>query len=52
MSIISFKILFYLKRQSAQNRKAPIMSRIMINGTISLFVNTCAVWKLPIHSIS
>ena len=33
----TFKVLFYLKRQSVQNGKAPIMGRITINGTISQF---------------
>ena len=33
----TFKVLFYLKRQSEQNGKAPIMGRITINGTILQF---------------
>ena len=33
----TFKVLFYLKRQSVQNGKAPIIGRITINGTISQF---------------
>ena len=37
MARSTFKVLFYLKRQSEQNGKAPIMGRITINGTISQF---------------
>ena len=37
MARSTFKVLFYLKRQSVQNGKAPIMGRITINGTISQF---------------
>ena len=33
----TFKVLFYLKRQSEKNGKAPIMGRITINGTVSQF---------------
>lgn len=37
MARSTFKVLFYLKRQSEQNGKVPIMGRITINGTISQF---------------
>lgn len=33
----TFKVLFYLKRQSEKNGKAPVMGRITINGTVSQF---------------
>lgn len=33
----TFKVLFYLKRQSEKNGKAPIMGRITVNGTVSQF---------------
>lgn len=33
----TFKVLFYLKRQSEKNGKVPIMGRITINGTVSQF---------------
>ncbi|HCY33527.1 MAG TPA: integrase, partial [Bacteroides thetaiotaomicron] len=29
----TFKVLFYAKKQSVKNGKAPIMGRITINGT-------------------
>ncbi|WP_289226935.1 Arm DNA-binding domain-containing protein, partial [Parabacteroides goldsteinii] len=29
----TFKVLFYTKKQSVKNGKAPIMGRITINGT-------------------
>ena len=37
MARSTFKVLFYLKRQSAQNGKVPNIGRITINGTISQF---------------
>lgn len=37
MTRSTFKVLFYLKRQSEKAGKAPIMGRITINGTISQF---------------
>lgn len=33
----TFKVLFYLKRRSEKNGKAPIMGRITVNGTVSQF---------------
>ncbi|MCR9012645.1 site-specific integrase [Gabonibacter chumensis] len=33
----TFKVLFYLKRQSEKNGKVPVMGRITINGTVSQF---------------
>nr|WP_310789755.1 site-specific integrase [uncultured Alistipes sp.] len=33
----TFKVLFYLKRRSEKNGKAPVMGRITINGTVSQF---------------
>ena len=33
----TFKVLFYLKRQSEKKGKAPVMGRITINGTVSQF---------------
>lgn len=39
----TFKVLFYLKRQSEKNGKAPIMGRITINGTVSQFSCKLAV---------
>ena len=33
----TFKVLFYRKRQSEKNGKAPVMGRITINGTVSQF---------------
>ena len=29
----TFKVLFYVKKQSVKNGKAPVMGRITINGT-------------------
>lgn len=37
MTRSTFKVLFYLKRQSEKNGKVPIMGRITVNGTISQF---------------
>lgn len=37
MTRSTFKVLFYLKRQSEKNGKAPVMGRITVNGTISQF---------------
>lgn len=37
MSKSTFKVLFYLKRQSEKNGKVPVMGRITVNGTISQF---------------
>lgn len=37
MTHSTFKVLFYLKRQSEKNGKVPIMGRITVNGTISQF---------------
>lgn len=45
MARSTFKVLFYLKRQSVQNGKAPIMGRITINGTISQF--SCKMFVSP-----
>ncbi|VDR36060.1 Uncharacterised protein [Alistipes sp. cv1] len=33
----TFKVLFYLKRRSEKNGKAPVMGRITVNGTVSQF---------------
>ena len=33
----SFKVLFYVKRQSEKSGQVPIMGRITINGTMSQF---------------
>lgn len=44
MTRSTFKVLFYLKRQSEKNGKVPVMGRITVNGTISQF--SC---KLNIH---
>lgn len=33
----TFKVLFYLKRRSEKNGKAPIMGRITVNGMVSQF---------------
>lgn len=37
MARSTFKVLFYLKRQSEKNGKVPVMGRITVNGTISQF---------------
>lgn len=37
MTRSTFKVLFYLKRQSEKQGKVPVMGRITINGTISQF---------------
>ena len=37
MTRSTFKVLFYLKRQSEKNGKVPVMGRITVNGTISQF---------------
>lgn len=37
MTRSTFKVLFYLKRQSEKNGKVPVMGRITANGTISQF---------------
>ena len=37
MARSTFKVLFYLKRQSEKHGKAPVMGRITINGTVSQF---------------
>ena len=33
----TFKVLFYVKRQSEKSGQVPVMGRITINGTISQF---------------
>ena len=62
----TFKVLFYVKKQSVKNGKAPVMGRITINGTQAGF--SCkkevslALWtskptgpkaspRRPVHSI-
>lgn len=37
MARSTFKVLFYLKRQSEKDGKVPVMGRITVNGTISQF---------------
>ena len=37
MACSTFKVLFYLKRQSEKDGAAPIMGRITVNGTIAQF---------------
>ena len=37
MARSTFKVLFYLKRQSEKDGMAPIMGRITVNGTIAQF---------------
>lgn len=37
MTRSTFKVLFYLKRQSEKNGKVPVMGRITVNGTFSQF---------------
>lgn len=37
MTRSTFKVLFYLKRQSEKDGKVPVMGRITVNGTISQF---------------
>ena len=34
----TFKVLFYVKKQSVKNGKAPVMGRITINGTQAGFM--------------
>lgn len=41
----TFKVLFYLKRRSEKNGKAPIMGRITVNGTVSQF--SCKLFVSP-----
>ncbi|MCI7594300.1 MAG: site-specific integrase, partial [Alistipes shahii] len=33
----TFKVLFYVKRQSEKHGQVPVMGRITINGTMSQF---------------
>ena len=33
----TFKVLFYVKRQSEKSGQVPVMGRITINGTMSQF---------------
>ncbi len=37
MARSTFKVLFYLKRQSEKNGRVPIMGRITVNGSVSQF---------------
>ena len=37
MARSTFKVLFYVKRQSEKSGQVPVMGRITINGTISQF---------------
>ena len=34
----TFKVLFYVKRQSEKSGQVPVMGRITINGTMSQFI--------------
>ena len=41
----TFKVLFYVKRQSEKSGQVPVMGRITINGTMSQFS-----YKLTVRS--
>ena len=43
----TFKVFFYVKRQSEKHGQVPVMGRITINGTMSQF--SC---KLTVRSLS
>lgn len=45
MARSTFKVLFYLKRQSEKDGMAPIMGRITVNGTIAQF--SCKLSLVP-----
>lgn len=56
MTRSTFKVLFYLKRQSEKDGKVPVMGRITVNGTISQFsckLNICpALWDTQANKAS
>ncbi len=39
----TFKVLFYVKRQSEKHGQVPVMGRITINGTMSQFSSKLSV---------
>ena len=43
----TFKVLFYVKKQSVKNGKAPVMGRITINGTQAGFSCKKEVSRIP-----
>ena len=47
----TFKVLFYVKRQSEKHGQVPVMGRITINGTMSQFSSKLSVRSSLCHSI-